>query len=437
MRFPTRRRILGLAILALWLAVVGMHVRRTYFRSNAARLELGARRLAPGSQYFAIRMGGHTIGVASSRLDTLRTGFVFEDLMSLDVPALDTFSSAVARTRVELSRGLELRTLRFQLQSSVGDFEVRGAMRPDSLLELEIRAGGEPQKSVVRLDPGVTMDAALPLRLAAAGRLRPGQELRAPLFDPSVLATREAVLRVTAESTFVVPDSAAYEPASGRYHVARSDTLKAWRVVESLGGVSVASWVDGEGRVVRAESPMGFAIERTAYELARQEWFDTRRTRDVAAGYGPLIGSTAIASNVSLGGLGQTHHLRVRLLGVDLAGFDLEGGRQSLRGDTLTVEQETAADMRAGYVLPWRAPAAGAGGASAVGRRPAAVAGSPGTRDVPTAAELESTPLIQAADPEIARRAHRIVGPSTNPSAMLPSMRLATILAVLAPITDR
>jgi transglutaminase-like putative cysteine protease len=110
---------------------------------------------------------------------------------------------------------------------------------------------------------------------------------------------------------------------------------------------------------------------------------------------------SAIASNVSLGGLGQTHNLRVRLAGVDLAGFDLEGGRQSLRGDTLTVAQESAAEMRAPYALPWSAPASGAA--------------SPGAPEVPTAAELESTPLIQAADPEIAGRAHRIAGHSTDP----------------------
>src|SRR5512142_1784611 len=99
---PTRRRILGLSILVVWVVVVGMQVRRAYFRPAAARLELGARRLAPGWQFYAIRMNGRTIGVASSRLDTTETGPVFEDLMSLDVPALDTFSTALARTHVEL-----------------------------------------------------------------------------------------------------------------------------------------------------------------------------------------------------------------------------------------------------------------------------------------------------------------------------------------------
>jgi len=410
MRLPKRRRILALGILLLWLAVVGMHVRRTYFPPAAARLELGARRLAPGTQFFAIRMNGRTLGMATSQLDTAKSGFVFEDMLWLDVPALDTFSTAVARTRVELTRGLELRALSFLLQSSVGDFDVRGTMRPDSLLELEIRAGGPPQRSMVRLGPGVTMDAALPLRLAAAGRLRRGEEIRAPLFDPSVLATREAVVRVTAESTLVVPDSAAYDRTRGRYRVARLDTVRAWRVDERLGGVSVASWVDEDGRIVRAESPMGFSIERTAYELARQEWLDARRDRAVAAGYGPLVGSTAIASNVDLGGVGRLRRLRVRLEGVDLAGFDLRGGRQSLRGDTLTVVQESDAELRASYSLPWRGASAagGVGAREDGGRGPAA--------EEPGAADLESTPLIQSADPEIARRAQRIAGHATDPA---------------------
>lgn len=390
MRVPTRRRLLGAAVLLIWAAVVGMHVRRTYFRPMATQLELGARRLSPGWQFFAIRMNGRTIGAASSRLDTTAAGFVFEDLMSLDVPALDTFTSAVARTRVEMSRALELQRVRFLLQSSVGDFQVDGHMRPDSLLELEIRAGGRPQRSLLRLDRGATMDAALPLRLAAAGRLRPGMEIRAPLFDPSVLATREAVLRVTAESTFVVPDSAAPDSLTKRYRVARLDTLKAWRVEERLGGVAVASWVDVEGRIVKAESPLGYSIERMPYELARQDWQDTRRDHALAAGYGPIIGSTAIASNVDLGAVGQIHRLRVRLQGVDLSGFELEGGRQSLHGDTLVVVQEGAEEMRASYALPWR------GGGEA-------------------ASELESTPLIQAGDPEIARLARRAARGSTDP----------------------
>jgi transglutaminase-like putative cysteine protease len=79
----------------------------------------------------------------------------------------------------------------------------------------------------------------------------------------------------------------------------------------------------------------------------------------------------------------------VRLGGVELEGFDLEGGRQALRGDTLIVTRESIPP--APYVLPY------AGG------------GEP-------AAELTATPLIQATDPRIVETARRIARASTDPA---------------------
>ncbi len=386
---PTRRQALGIGVLLAWGAVVGFHIRREYFRPMDVVLAQGARALAPGAQFYVVRMNGHAIGYASSRLDTVATGFRFDDLLALDVPALDTLARAVARTRVDLDHSLRLRAFGFELTSGMGRFSVVGETRRDSVLSVTVSGGGVPQRSVLRLDPSVTLDAALPMRLATAGRLAVGGRYRARIFDPSVLAVREATVRVTAADTIVVPDSAAL--AGARWRAAGWDTVPVWRVEEEMGGVSVSSWVDVDGRVVRAESPLGFTIERTAYELARQEWREAEADRTIAAGYGPLIESTAIASNVDLGAPGATSRLAVRLTGVDPTGFDLSGGRQRLHGDTLFVVQESAAELRAGYTLPYH------GG------------GVPG-------AALESTPLIQSADPEIVARARRIARGSADPA---------------------
>ena len=98
-------------------------------------------------------MGDRTIGMASTRLDTIPTGFVLEDMLSMDVPALGRMHRAVATTHIELGRALDLKRFSFALQSAVGRFEVTGHATPDSLLELEIRPGGAPERSRVRLDP--------------------------------------------------------------------------------------------------------------------------------------------------------------------------------------------------------------------------------------------------------------------------------------------
>src|SRR5690606_38344854 len=270
----------------------------------------GARGIAPGSHVYVARMGEKAIGMATTRLDTVATGFVLEDVLSLDVPALGRLHRTVATTRVELGRALDLKAFRFSLLSEVGRFDISGHATADSLLELEIRAGGEPERGRVRLEPGLTVDALVAPRLAAAGRLAVGEQATARVFDPTVMEVRETTLRVTAHDTLEVPDSVHWDAAAERWVAAHHDTVPAWRIEQRLGGLVVTSWVDEDGRLIRAESPLGFTLERTEFELARQDWRAAGEDAAFAAGYGGIIESTAIASNVALDAVASRDRLR-------------------------------------------------------------------------------------------------------------------------------
>lgn len=385
-----RWRLVGASVLVIWVSVLSQHVRREYFKPLAARLEAGALLLDAGSHYYLAKMGGHTIGMATSRLDTIPEGFRFTDQLMLEIPAMDAFQRAVVETRVDLTPALALRDFDFRLDSEVGRFEVSGRAHGDSILELEVGAGGEIERSELRIDPEVVLPAALPLRLAAAGLLRVGTKQHIRIFDPSTLGERGIDLEVLAHDTLVVADSAEFDPASGEWTIGAYDTVPAWQVAERYGTVRTLTWLDEEGRLIRAESPLGFTLERTAYEVARAEWDRARRDQSLASGYGAIIEGTAIASNVELTRIDERDRLRFRLLGVELAGFDLAGGRQILRGDTLEVTRERLDGREAGYRLPYQ------GG------------GEP-------ALELGATPLIQADDPRIVRVAREVAGGETDP----------------------
>ena len=384
------RRVIGFAILLVWAAAVGWHIKREYFKPAAMRLAEGARSLAPGSYYYVVRMNGAAIGFARSRFDTLSSGYLFEDNIILDVPALDTVHRAIAATRIELGRSLQLKKFTFDLTSEIGRFNVVGTMRADTFLDLELNAGGNAQKSTMRADRLLMLDAAVPLRLAAAGELQVGKSFSTRVFDPSTMSDRESVLSITARDTMIVPDSARWDVAKQAFVVTRHDTIPVWRVQQSFGTLKVGNWIDEDGHLVKAESPLGFTLERTAFELADQEWKKSVSTRAYATGYGAVIEQTAISSNVDVTGIDAMNRLRVRLRGVELEGFDLAGGRQQLQGDTLIITREGPDALRAGYALPYR------GG------------GEP-------ARELESTPLIQADDPRIIQTARRVVGNTTDP----------------------
>ncbi len=389
MQHLIQRRTFAIAVLGLWIAVVGWHIRREYFKPIAARLAEGARSLAPGTFFYTVRMNDQAIGYAQTRLDTVPQGFVFNDRVVLDVPALNELHRAITQTRVELGPSLQLRQFSFQLGSEIGEFAVRGTVRADSLLDLELNAGGKVQKSTMRMDPRLLLDAAVPIRLAAGGQLQVGQTIRTLVFDPSVMAERDVDLRVTARDTLIVPDSSRWD--GSKWVVQVYDTIPVWRIEQTFAGIVVGSWVDEDGHLVKAESQLGYTLERTTFEQADQDWKRAQKDGTLASGYGAIIERTAIASNIDVASLSQADQLRVRLRGVPLTGFDLSGGRQELEGDTLTVHREGESQLTATYTLPYSS-----GGE--------------------VARELESTPLIQANDPLIQRTARDVAAQSTNPA---------------------
>ena len=375
-----RRRILSGAILLVWLAMVGWQVRREYFQPELARLAEAALSLAPGISFYTLTMGDRTVGQATSRLDTLPDGFELEDVMVLELPALGQTGMAVARTRVKLSSALTMETFDFSLDSEVGRFTASGVLRPDTTLEVKIVSAGSEQNLSFRLPQPPIMSNFVPIRIAMGEGWKVGERHRLPVFDPTTLSTRTVEVRVLDHDTLFVTDSAAIDDV-GRWSPARTDSIPAWKIAEVFGGLQVESWVDEDGRILRSSSPLGFSMEKTEYELARQAQEDARLTSGSPIDDDVIL-STAVQSNVDLDNVEAIPELRFRLTGVELAGFELDGGRQELRGDTLIVRRANWAALDPDYRLPYSFM---------------------DLREV-----LEPEPLIQSDDPRIVEHARRI-----------------------------
>ncbi len=375
-----RRHVVGGAILLIWLAMVGAQVRLEYFQPELARLAEAALSLAPGINFYTLTMGDRTVGQASSRLDTLPDGFHLEDVMVLELPALGQTGTAVVRTEVKLSKSLVMESFVFSLDSEVGRFSASGTLRPDTTLEVTIVSAGSEQNLSFRLPRPPILSNIVPIRLAMGEGWKVGDRHRLPVFDPTTLSTRTVEVRVLEFDTIFVTDSAALDTA-GRWFPARTDSVPAWKIAEIFGGIRIESWVDEDGRILRSSSPLGFSMEKTEYELARQSQEDARLT-PLSVLDDDVIFSTAVASNVDLENVEAFEELRFRLTGVDLSGFQLDGGRQELRGDTLIVRRENWDALDPGYRLPY----------SFMDLREA----------------LEPEPLIQSDDPRIVAQARRM-----------------------------
>ena len=128
-------------------------------------------------------------------------------------------------------------------------------------------------------------------------------------------------------------------------------------------------------------------MEKTEYELARQAQEDARLVSPSPVDDDVIL-STAVQSNVDFEDVEEFDALEFRLTGVDLTGFQLEGGRQSLHGDTLIIRRENWTAIDPGYRLPYRF--------------------------MDLRAALEPEPLIQSDDDRIIRRAREITARRTQ-----------------------
>lgn len=387
------RRGWAIAILGAWAASLGWLVKRQVFRPAGARLAEAALSVPPGAVYYRLDVAGQQVGFASSTIDTVGTTVQVTDVLVLHVPALGVLHRTVALSRATLSRALRLERVDVKFDGDLGQFTARGIVTGDTVLMLTLAGGADSGTTLLRLERPVALPTVVPLRLAFGGELKPGRTYSLAAFDPMLLEQRAVHVTVAAESTLVVPDSAAYDSTAMAWTPVHFDTVRAFRIVEAWGGTKTRAWIDAQGHIVRAEGPAGFTMARSAFELAYVNFRhrDTARVARASATPRPgdVVPTTVIAAHATFRPK-AIPLLRLRISGTEPAGPELAAGRQRLVGDTLVVRRQTVEDLRASYRLP--------------------------ARDTALAAFLAPEPLIPSDDPRIRAQARLIVGGEREPA---------------------
>jgi hypothetical protein len=344
----TRRAMVGSVIIAAWLAGLALLVRREYFRPQYERLAEAAMRVTPGAIYYRVMQGTRQIGFASSTIDTAETSITVSDYFVADLPVGGKARRATARTNVVLSRALRMKQFDLSLDTEGAPVRANGVVEGDTVLVLTIQSGTEAGTAQrIPLTGPVLLPTLVPLALALGETPKVGKHYTLPVFDPSTMAPKDVGLDVRAESAFVVNDSAAYDSTTKRWRGIQPDTIKAWQIVSRTAG-AIGGWVDEQGRIVQT-TQLGLELRRMPYEVAFENWRGDS-SRVAVSDDRDILETTAIAANKRMDR--RIESLRVRLTGVDLAGFDLDGGRQSLNGDVLTIRALADSALLARWALP-------------------------------------------------------------------------------------
>ncbi len=351
--------------------------------------------MSPGAQFYRLSLGAQQLGYASTTVDTLGDSIRLVDVLVLDLPALGRLGRTSGRSVATLDRALRVLDVTGEIDGTAERYNAHATLGTDNLLRVSVASAGD--SSFTSISPGnrIELPSLWPLRLAFGGRLHSGRSSTTPVLDPFTLELRNRVFRVARDSTFIVPDSADFDSTTMAWVPVRFDTIRAARIEAAGPGEGpVTWWIDAQGHVVRAALPMGFTIERTAFELAYENFRrrDTLRLMQASAAPGPatIVPTTLEVAGVQPGAPSDAAILRVRLGGGPLDALDLVGGRQRLDGDTLTVRRESAAQLEAGYTLPHP--------------------------DSTPQGAFDSDLLVMSADPRIRTQAHLVAGVERRPA---------------------
>lgn len=343
----SRRNVGRLALLA-WAVALAWLARREFSSGEQAETAQRTTRLGPSQQYFAVMAGERQIGQLNLSVDTLVDGVRLTELLVIDLPRGDSTHQLASNTVYSLTRSLRLRQFTRSVFGMGPQERLDGGLGADSILSLQDTEGswGTAARMRYRVPPTVTSAVMLPYRAAFGGELSVGNQFTVPLLELRDGAIRPLVVRVMAESIFVIADSAAYDLAKGHWVPATADTVRAWRLDHDAPGAPTVSWVDATGALVHQETAGGVTLVRSAFEIVRNNYrarrgSESSRWRRRLPGMLPLVGSGSTPDTSAF------HTFLFRgAPGSLLPGVPrgLIGGRQTLRGDTLVITRITPLD---------------------------------------------------------------------------------------------
>lgn len=266
-----KRRIAAVVILLAWAAALGALVRREFATPTTAQLEAGPILVSPWALSYAVEQNGRQVGLASVSTDTSAAGVELVERYDITLPDSTVLTSW---QETSLSRALSLKGLHGGRTSKAGGRRLLARAGADSMLHVVATRGRRGADSLtVPFTRDLTVSGAIALRLvAAAGDLKVGQRDSFTVIRPWDAQAHRIDVRVTAESVFVLSDSAVFDSASNDWQPAQADSVRAWQLLMPNGERADTSWIDAQGRLIAATTPEGYRVIRAPFEIVHANY---------------------------------------------------------------------------------------------------------------------------------------------------------------------
>ncbi len=320
------KQSIGVVIVLFWCAMNVLLVKRQIAAPPPVITLRGTEKISENiEEWWGIFYRGEKIGYASQTITPRPKGYTLRDQSVLNLNLLGSVQPARTRLEMDANEDWILERFDFELASKDIRFGARGAVHEGKLV-LEVDSAGNESKREIALTQAPYLLAALKPYVVTQ-QLETGKKFFFSTFDPSTLSQQVTTVVIEGREQIRIGDHT--EPAI--------------KLRQSFRGISVLSWVDGQGRTLKEESPAGLSLLRQSSEEAKN-----LPSRGVSL---DIVAQTAIPVATPIPDALAKQAIRLRLSGIHLGNFQLTGGRQRLDGDRLEIHREELRQVSA-YKIP-------------------------------------------------------------------------------------
>jgi hypothetical protein len=358
-------RIVGIAIVVLWIFVILQLARRTHFASKEVEFTHDEKGIAKGDsdQWMDILFKGRKAGYAVTRFKRVNGQFEVNERIFLILNLMGSTRKILSTTRARVDEGFHVTSFTFSLSSELIDFRVSGRIKGNDLF-ISMGREGKGEVRRIRLQEKPMINAGV-THYFRSRHLKVGHAFSFPLFDPVSMTTNQAIIKVVGKEEITV----------------NGETYNAFRLEMSFLGKPLIFWLDEQGNSLKEEGFMGFTLVRTTPSRALAGLDSSMRV--------DFYELSAINVAMELENPREASYLTVRFDQLP-SSMPIDGSRQIAKGAILKVIKERP-PFAASYHIPYR------GG------------------NIELMPYVTPEALIQSGDEEIISVAKEIVGGTTEP----------------------
>jgi Transglutaminase-like superfamily len=321
----TVTRPLSILALVAWIVTMGVMINRSYLQASSRNLATDLASYGSAAQWRGVYYRGEKIGFTVSQVQAIDDGFELREDGHLQFTLLGAHTFAILKTTAHVDRNFTLKDFDFSLDPGTGPMTIKGRL-DGTRMTMEIGSASGMRTETRQLNEPPALMLSVGRRLATEG-LTAGTTRQWTVFDPATM--KNAPVNI----------------AIGNREVVTAGTrrpIPAFKVNMTFSGITTTSWITDTGEIVREESPMGLISILEPQDVAMKLSVSNAMREDMLEGAAivPRMGQQRIVESRDV------KKMRIRLIGVDLAGRDISGGGQTVDGEF--VELTDPRDLKPG-----------------------------------------------------------------------------------------